>query len=295
MSRATQDIPASVGVTNNTTQPVKIGAAGPVIAAGATVTIPLNRFAGGPSARRTYLPVNPGNSTAAIPAPGLNELGETFIPGADNSGSPGPVHIQGDSPREKMFNALATGQRVTSGKRASAPLTVTGATFAANDYDNPTSDRRAEATSVADTVVRVVGSPTAGFPLPIYNYSTANASNAAHPTSPYVSALPQARYIRGVKLTFTPAAPTNLTPTPGATQVALSWTAPANSPTGYVIQYKKNTDTAYTTTTSATTSKTITGLTSATLYNFIVSATFAPQAGGNAITGPGATVNSTPT
>ena len=75
-----------------------------------------------------------------------------------------------------------------------------------------------------------------------------------------------------------PGSPTAVTPTPGNTQVALSWTAPASnggSPiTDYVIQYRTgaNPFTTFADGTSTATSATVTGLTNGVSYDFQVSA-----------------------
>lgn len=75
-----------------------------------------------------------------------------------------------------------------------------------------------------------------------------------------------------------PGAPTGLTPTPGNTQVGLSWTAPSSNGsaiTDYIIEYKLNVSGSWTTFvdgTSTSTSTTVTGLTNDALYNFRVSA-----------------------
>lgn len=76
-----------------------------------------------------------------------------------------------------------------------------------------------------------------------------------------------------------PGAPTGLTATPGNTQVALSWTAPASNGgsalTDYTVQYSSNGGTSWSTfshTASTTASITVTGLTNNTLYTFRVAA-----------------------
>jgi titin len=76
-----------------------------------------------------------------------------------------------------------------------------------------------------------------------------------------------------------PGAPTALGTTPGNTQVALSWTAPADnggaSITDYLVEYKLTSDLSWTTFVdgvSASTSATVTGLTNGSSYDFRVSA-----------------------
>ena len=90
-----------------------------------------------------------------------------------------------------------------------------------------------------------------------------------------------------------PGAPTGLAATPGSTQVALSWTAPAanggSTITDYLVEYSANGGTSWTTFTDATstvTSATVTGLTNGTPYTFRVSAT------NTAGTGPASTTTS---
>ena len=69
------------------------------------------------------------------------------------------------------------------------------------------------------------------------------------------------------------AAPTNVYQTAtSATSVTLNWTAPAGSPTSYVVQYKKTSDASYANTfvVTAQTTANITGLTANTPYDFRV-------------------------
>lgn len=77
-----------------------------------------------------------------------------------------------------------------------------------------------------------------------------------------------------------PDAPTSLSAIPGSTQMALSWTAPANNGaviTDYVVEYKlviePTTWSVFADGTSATTSALVTGLFNSFAYNFRVSAT----------------------
>ena len=83
-----------------------------------------------------------------------------------------------------------------------------------------------------------------------------------------------------------PGIPTGLSATPTGTQVALSWTAPVSnggsSITDYVIEYKTNAASTWSTFadgTSTSTSATVSGLSSSTLYNFRVSAVNTAGAG----------------
>ena len=76
-----------------------------------------------------------------------------------------------------------------------------------------------------------------------------------------------------------PDAPTDLSATPGNTQISLSWTAPTNNGgsviTDYTIQYSADTGTSWNTFTggiATVTSATVTGLTNGQLYQFRVSA-----------------------
>ena len=78
----------------------------------------------------------------------------------------------------------------------------------------------------------------------------------------------------------TPGAPTGVTPTAGAGQASLTWTAPASSGgsaiTGYAVQYSTNSGATWTTATASTgstsTSYTVTGLTNGTSHIFRVAA-----------------------
>ncbi len=93
-----------------------------------------------------------------------------------------------------------------------------------------------------------------------------------------------------------PGLPTSLGATPSGTSVALSWTAPVSNGgsaiTDYVIEYKTNAASTWTTFsdgTSTSTSATVTGLTGSTAYNFRISTV---NANG---TGNATSVNSTTT
>jgi titin len=111
-------------------------------------------------------------------------------------------------------------------------------------------------------------------------------------SSPSVTAIP------GV----TPSAPTLSTPTPGSTQVSLSWTGAwiagaisAGSITDWVVQYSTNnsTWTTFSDDVSTTTSATVTGLTNGTLYYFRV-AGLNPATTGTYTSGASATPRTTP-
>ena len=94
-----------------------------------------------------------------------------------------------------------------------------------------------------------------------------------------------------------PGAPTGLSPTPGNTQVSLTWTAPANTGgsaiTDYLIEYKLSTEptnwTTFSHSASIATNAIVTSLTNGSLYNFRVSAI-------NSVgtSSPSSVVNSTP-
>ena len=83
----------------------------------------------------------------------------------------------------------------------------------------------------------------------------------------------------GVTPATTPGAPTNVTGTAGASQVLLSWTAPASTGgsaiTDYIVQYKLTSSGTWSTFadgTSSNTTATITGLANASAYDFQVAA-----------------------
>lgn len=86
--------------------------------------------------------------------------------------------------------------------------------------------------------------------------------------------------VNGTSAATAPDAPTSLVATPGSTQMALTWTAPANNGaaiTDYVVEYKlasePTTWTTFADGTSTNAYATVTGLTNALSYNFRVSAT----------------------
>lgn len=85
--------------------------------------------------------------------------------------------------------------------------------------------------------------------------------------------------VNGTSAATEPDAPTSLVATPASTQMALSWTAPANNGaaiTDYIIQYKlasePTTWTTFSDGTSTSTSALVTGLTNDLSYNFRVAA-----------------------
>lgn len=123
------------------------------------------------------------------------------------------------------------------------------------------SDGTSDATSAV--VTGLTNNTTYNFRVSAVNTSgTSSASTTANATTAGV-----------------PDAPTSLAATPGNTQMALSWTAPAangSAITDYVVEFKLAADVSWTTFsdgTSTATSATVTGLTNGSSYNFRVSAT----------------------
>ena len=108
--------------------------------------------------------------------------------------------------------------------------------------------------------------------------------------------------INGTSAATAPDAPTSLVATPASTQMALTWTAPANNGaaiTDYVVEYKLASEPTIWTTFSDGTSTnayaTVTGLTNALSYNFRVSATNSAGTGSVSSTATGTPALSVPT
>ena len=114
----------------------------------------------------------------------------------------------------------------------------------------------------------------------------------------YTPPLPQSSAVEPVKA---PGAPTAVTGAAGNTEVALSWTAPANNGgsaiTDYVIEYSSNSGSTWVTfsdNTSTSTSATVTGLTNGTSYVFKVAAKNSAGTGNYSASSPSLTPVTTP-
>lgn len=153
-------IPESIDVTNNGPEPLHLPFS-VVIAPGATKTILLSKYAGGPSTGAGTNTAGTSTDPAALdpqvpvgtvvgsadpaPAPGIAIGAGAPRSSANQSGAnAGPVHINGDSPRQRLWNAIvaaaldgtATGQFVSAvaigaggtGYSTNDVLTVVGGT-----------------------------------------------------------------------------------------------------------------------------------------------------------------------
>jgi hypothetical protein len=157
--RPVELIPESIDVTNNGPEDLNLPY-GVKVAKGTTVTVKLFQFAGGPSAAagrnsggtslepaaldsqsQTYSYVgaaDPG-PTAGIPIGGGAPRSTANSAGTGDSAAgaiAGPVHIEGDSPRQRLWNAIAAASYdglATLKYATAATMVAGGATYAADD------------------------------------------------------------------------------------------------------------------------------------------------------------------
>ncbi|MFA6132445.1 MAG: hypothetical protein WC869_00360 [Phycisphaerae bacterium] len=142
-------IPETIDVTNNGPESLRLPF-GVTIAPGATATVALYKYTGGPASGagentggtsidpakldpQTPVGTVVGGSdpgpTAGIPAgPGAPRAGNTG--GTPSSANTGPVHIHGDSPRQRLWNAIvaAVQDNLASGKFLSAAVLAAAGT-----------------------------------------------------------------------------------------------------------------------------------------------------------------------